>query len=131
MIDDEVSTATIVQIERAFMSEWTNGDFFGVGPLLTENYVASGAFGEMDTRLDRQSLLGTGELSYRIVEAHDFQVKVYGDVAVLTARLAIRGHRKGRDISGNYLHTRIYFSRHGSWRAVAGQLKPVPSGDSV
>lgn len=119
------ATDAITEIELACFNEWTRDERSDFDPLISADYVAAGAFGEHDTSLDRQRMLRTGELTCRVVEANDVEIKFHGAVAVLTARVKLKGQRKGRDISGEYQHTRIYSLRAGSWRAVAGQLHPL------
>jgi hypothetical protein len=115
----------ITEIELACFNAWTKDERSEFDPLISADYVTAGAFGEHDTSWDRQRMLRSGELNCRIVEATDVEIKFHGEIAVLTARVKLTGQRKGRDISGEYQHTRIYSLRSGSWRAVAGQLHPL------
>lgn len=48
---EDVSDA-ITEIERACLDEWTHAGSAAIDPLISSDYVASGAFGERDTILD-------------------------------------------------------------------------------
>jgi ketosteroid isomerase-like protein len=51
----------------------------------------------------------------------DIQVRIYGNVAVVTARGTARGRYKGQDASGQFRYIRVWIKREGRWQAIAAQ----------
>jgi hypothetical protein len=49
------------------------------------------------------------------------KVRVFGDVAIVTAGDVEKSTFKGRDSSGHYVWTDVYVNRNGQWQAVATQ----------
>jgi hypothetical protein len=55
------------------------------------------------------------------------KVRVFGDVAIVTAGDVEKSTYKGKDSSGHYVWTDVYMNRNGQWQAVATQGSKVPS----
>jgi len=49
----------------------------------------------------------------------DFRVRVYGDAAVVTLRIAEKSKSKGKDISGQVRVTDTFIKLAGRWQVVA------------
>jgi len=58
-------------------------------------------------------------------EVSDMTVRFYGDVAVITGNLEIKGMLAGKDVSGKARFTRVYVKKAGHWEAVALQQTRV------
>ena len=54
-------------------------------------------------------------------------VRVFGDVAIVTAGDTEKSTYKGKDSSGHYVWTDVYMKRNGQWQAVATQGSKVPA----
>jgi len=55
------------------------------------------------------------------MEHKDVIMRVYGNVVVVNARTINKGHRRERDVSGEFRYTRVYVKREGRWQAVLSQ----------
>ncbi len=49
----------------------------------------------------------------------DIRVRVFGDVAIATARGVARGRLQGQETTGEFRYTRVWLRRDGRWQAVA------------
>ena len=98
----------VVAMDRILASEYTfiNDDAGGV--VNKKQVLDSFNYGG-----DRQIISYTRE---------DDNVRVYGDVAVLTYRYQSKETYKGQDTSGDYRVTRIFVKRDGRWQIVFSQL---------
>ena len=67
----------------------------------------------------------SGVLSHDTMTKDVGRVKVYGDVAVVTARGQNTGHFRGQPISADEWVTDVYRKIDGRWLCVLTQLTPV------
>ena len=70
-------------------------------------------------------VIESGELSHDTMTKDVGRVKVYGDVAVVTARGRNTGHFRGQRISADEWVTDVYRKVDGRWRCVLTHLTPV------
>ena len=61
-----------------------------------------------------------------VFENSDFDIRVYGDTAVVIARGTVRGRYSGQDASGQFRYTRVWTRRGGRWYAVAAHSSMLP-----
>jgi len=57
----------------------------------------------------------------------DFDVRVYGDVALLSGRTRMTGRYKGKEFTSHYRYIDIYVRRGGEWKIVSVQISRIPS----
>ena len=55
----------------------------------------------------------------------DVEVRVYGDAAVSTSRVAIKGQYSGKVASGDYQSMTVWVKRAAGWQLVANQITPI------
>lgn len=55
----------------------------------------------------------------------DFDVRVYGDVALLSGRTRMTGRYAGEPFTSHYRYIDVYVRRAGQWRVVSVQITPV------
>ena len=56
----------------------------------------------------------------------DFDVRVYGDVALLSGRTRMTGRYKGKPFTSHYRYIDIYVKRSGQWKVVSVQISRIP-----
>jgi ketosteroid isomerase-like protein len=56
----------------------------------------------------------------------DFEVRFYGDVALLSGRTLMTGKYDGEKFTSNYRYIDIYVKRQGAWRIVSVQITRYP-----
>ncbi|MEO5559584.1 MAG: nuclear transport factor 2 family protein [Dokdonella sp.] len=65
-------------------------------------------------------------LSIAPYTVEDFQIRVYGDTALLTGTTAMQGSWDGKAFNSHYRYTDVYVREHGKWRVVNVQTTPIP-----
>jgi ketosteroid isomerase-like protein len=60
----------------------------------------------------------------------DFDVRVYGDVALLSGRTRMTGNYRGEPFASHYRYIDIYVRRGSEWKIVSVQISPIPSESS-
>ncbi len=96
-------------LERYYANEWLSVSPAGV-------VLASGK-GFSATR--------SGELVYDSIEIADPVTRVYGQTAVSTSRVTVKGRHKGQDIGGTYRVSTTLVKKGGRWQIVALITSPA------
>ncbi|MBW8843611.1 MAG: nuclear transport factor 2 family protein [Burkholderiales bacterium] len=56
----------------------------------------------------------------------DFEVRVYGDTALLSGRTRMTGRYQGEAFTSHYRYIDIYVRRDGTWQIVSVQISRIP-----
>jgi ketosteroid isomerase-like protein len=118
---DQQTIREIVDMERQAREASIRRDAEFSERTLAEDYVAITPLGQVTTKQDTISARKSGQLRYDTINVSDMVVRVYGDMAVVTARADVKGHQLGEDFSGPYRYTRVWVRRTGHWQAVSYQ----------
>lgn len=57
----------------------------------------------------------------------DFDVRVYGDVALLSGRTRMSGRHQGTPFRSHYRYIDVYVRRQGKWKIVSVQISRIPN----
>jgi ketosteroid isomerase-like protein len=96
-------------LERYYASEWLSVRPAGV--------VLANGKGFSATR--------SGELVYDSIEIADPVTRVYGQTAVSTSRVTVKGRHKGQDIGGSYRVSTTLVKKGGRWQIIALVTSPA------
>jgi hypothetical protein len=118
---DQDTIREIVDMERQTKEATLHRDADFTQRTLADDYVAITPLGTVTTKQDAVSARKSGQLRYEAMNVTDMVVRIYGDMAVVTARADVRGHQLGEDFSGPYRYTRIWARRNGHWQTVSYQ----------
>lgn len=118
---DQATIREIVDMERQAKEASLHRDPDFTQRTLAEDYVAITPLGQVTTKQDSVTARRSGQLRYDTINVSDMVVRVYGDTAVVTARMDVKGHQLGEDFSGPYRYTRVWVRRAGHWQAVSYQ----------
>lgn len=56
----------------------------------------------------------------------EFEVRLYGDVALLSGRTRMTGRYEGKPFATHYRYIDVYVRRDGAWRIVSVQISRLP-----
>lgn len=118
---DQESIREIIDMEHQAREASLRRDVEFSQKNLAEDYVAITPLGQVTTKQDTVSARKSGQLKYDTINVSDMVVRVYGEMAVVTARADVKGHQLGEDFSGPYRYTRVWVRRTGHWLAVSYQ----------
>ena len=85
--------------------------------LTDETYLGIDAGGAVTTKAQRMAEFH--DVAYDTFETDSHLVRIYGDIAIVTAQMVASGRLKGRDFGGTYRYTHVYRSRNGQWRIIS------------
>ena len=118
---EQATIREIVDMERQAKEASLHRDPDFTQRTLAEDYVAITPLGQVTTKQDSVTARKSGQLRYDTIDVSDMVVRVYGDMAVVTARADVKGHQLGEDFSGPYRYTRVWVRRTGHWQTVSYQ----------
>ena len=56
----------------------------------------------------------------------DFEIRLYGDVALLSGRTNMTGRYDGKTFTSHYRYIDVYVRRNGAWKIVSVQISRIP-----
>lgn len=97
------------------------GDAAALDRMTADDYTFITLRGELRTKAEIVKGFKSGSFKYESREISDLNIRVYGNTAIVTGRSNQKGTENGKDYSGDYRFTRVYFKQHGRWQTVALQ----------
>lgn len=123
-IADALATE-LAGVEEAFNQAMVSNDVLRISACVADDWVLITPEVGMVTRARILQVIESGELSHETMTKDVGRVKVYGDMAVVTARGRNTGHFRGQRISADEWVTDVYRKVDGRWRCVLTHLTPV------
>ena len=115
-------------LESQWRTALIQNDVATVSRLLADDYLGINPNGTLETKADAIALRRSGVVKISSIEPDDIKVRVYGDTAVVTSKVAVEGHDADQDISGHYHYTRVYSHRSGEWKIVSFEASRLQAG---
>ena len=81
--------------------------------------------GNVETKASFVDGLVAPELTIHPYTVEDFEIRLYGDVALLSGRTRMTGTYEGKPFSSHYRYIDIYVRRDGEWKIVSVQISRV------
>ncbi|HWC75636.1 MAG TPA: nuclear transport factor 2 family protein [Gemmatimonadales bacterium] len=100
-------------------------DTVALSKLLAPDFMEISRLGTVRTRADNIRDLASGTLHLTAIKYDSLNVRVYGDVAVLTGIADNTGTMRGFPFSGKIRYTRVFVRKGGRWQAVLMQQTPM------
>jgi uncharacterized protein (TIGR02246 family) len=117
--------AELVAVEDEWARAIVSNDAARIAGFTADDWVIVSASG-VGTREQFMSLVGSGALTHSAMERiSDARVRVYGDTAVLTARMTNTAHYQGERFDADEWVTDVFVNRDGRWLCVLSQVTPV------
>jgi len=102
----------------------TKHDAAALKQIWADDYTFINGSGQLLTKDQRLANLSSGATSLDITMA-GMNVRVYGDAAVTTGRVTIKGQYSGKESSGDYQSMTVWAKRGSAWQLVANQLTKI------
>ncbi|MDR7270147.1 ketosteroid isomerase-like protein [Pelomonas saccharophila] len=82
--------------------------------------------GNLETKASFVDGLMSPDLVIDPYTVEDFEVRVYGDTALLSGRTRMTGKYQGEAFKSHYRYIDIYVKRGGAWKIVSVQISRIP-----
>jgi ketosteroid isomerase-like protein len=104
-------------------------DVASLDRLYADDYIVTQSFGIL-SKAQLMDAYKSGRLKYTSASDKDRSVRVYGDTAVTTGILMLKGQNPKGDFTSNTRYTGVWVKQQGRWRLVAAQLSEIPQQQS-
>ena len=82
--------------------------------------------GDVETKASFVDGLVSPDLVLDPYTVEDFEVRLYGDTALLSGRTRMTGRYQGKAFNSHYRYIDIYVRRSGVWKIVSVQISRIP-----
>lgn len=93
---------------------------------MAEDFRQIDGYGNVETKRSFVEAIVAPELEIDPYTVEDFDVRLYGDVALLSGSSRLTGHFKGKKFESHYRYIDIYVRRGGEWKVVSVQISKFP-----
>jgi uncharacterized protein (TIGR02246 family) len=108
-----------------FSAALSRNDAAAVEGMLTPDYAFVNQNGVVQNRAQRLTPMKNGNLKYESVKYDEVAVHLYGDAAVVTALVDVKGTNRGADISNRFRSTIMLVKVKGRWLMAASQTNII------
>jgi ketosteroid isomerase-like protein len=122
--------STLRDAEIALRQAQLVGDIESLDRLLDDELTFTGPDGLLYGKRDDLDAYRAGAIRITKLEPSEEQVQDFGDIAVVSVRMEMRGSFQGADFGGPFRYTRIWRRSNRAWRIVAGHVSPITGGES-
>jgi len=110
---------------RAYREAIAKRDLTTLDDVWADDYTFTNPHGAFLNKKQRLENLRSAHTQIEPVATEDQDVRVYGDTAVITGRVTLKGKYSGKEASGHYRSISVWVNQQGRWRLVANQLTPI------
>jgi ketosteroid isomerase-like protein len=121
----DVLATELAGVEEAFNRAMVSNDVLRISACIADDWVLVTPESGVVPGSRILHVIESGELSHDTMTKDVTRVKVYGDVAVVTARGRNTGHFRGQRLSADEWVTDVYRKVAGRWLCVLTHLTPV------
>jgi ketosteroid isomerase-like protein len=114
--------ATVAELDREYQLAVKRNDAATMARILADDFVLIAGNGTVH---DREALLAearSASVQYEQQDELEQQVRVWGDTAVVSARLWVKGTRQGQAFDRKLWFSDVYVRTADGWRYVLGQV---------
>ncbi len=111
-----------------FAEQWAkaivSNNAAAIGSFMADDWVIVGE-NEVTKKPDFLAWIESGDLTHETMEmVGEERIQIYGETAVLTARVTNNGHYKNQPFSADEWTTDVFRQREGTWSCVLSQVTP-------
>ena len=110
---------------RAYREAIAKRDLTTLDDIWADDYTFTNPHGAFLNKKQRLENLRSAHTQIEPVATEDQDVRVYGDTAVITGRITLKGKYSGKEASGHHRSISVWVNQQGRWRLVANQLTPI------
>jgi ketosteroid isomerase-like protein len=122
-------TTQLTELADAWDRAIVRKDRAAIEANMAEDFRQIDGSGNVETRQSFVDGLVSPDLRIDPYTVEDFDVRVYGDVALLSGRTRMTGTYQGKPFTSHYRYIDVYARRGGEWKIVSVQITPIrPAG---
>jgi len=114
-------TADLKALDAKLTDAFKARDVKTLDKFTADDYIEIDPRGGVHDKKQFLDHLTKGTAKFTELKETDVKARVFGDTAVLTGLLQLKGMVQDKDISGEYRWTRVYNKKGGEWQCVSEQ----------
>jgi ketosteroid isomerase-like protein len=115
----------LIRLDKEWNEAEARRDVATLERIMSSDFQSIGEDGSVETRANVLDAFRSGDVRLESIEAGDYSVSVYDDVAWMTHRATLRGTYKGQDIGSTYRTTHLWIKEDGQWRVASSQKTAI------
>src|SRR5215470_1180320 len=112
---------TVAALDTEYQAAVKNNDAATMDRILADDFVVVTGSGKIYTKADLLQMARTRRVQYEHQEDSDQTVRVWGDTAVITAKIWLKGTDEGKLFDWHVWFSDTYVRTPAGWRYVHGQ----------
>ena len=116
---------TVARLEREVGEALARCDVEALQRYLADDFIGINVMNLETTKADVLAQFGSSDYEPESLVNDVRRVRLFGDVAVVTAQGSAKGKYKGEQADMIFAYTRIWVNRDGRWQAVAAHASPM------
>ena len=119
---DAATIATLTRQSDAWDKAIVRKDRAAIEANMSEDFRQIDGDGDIVTRAAFVDELVSDQLTIDPYTVEDFEVRLYGDTALLSGRTRMTGKSEGKPFTSNYRYIDIYVRKNGQWKIASVQI---------
>ena len=115
----------LIDVATAWDQAMVTNNVDAIGQYMAQDWAIIGPDGSTSNKAAFLDLIRSGALTHSEMTSQDFQVRVYGETAVLTSRGVSAGDYQGRPFRELELASNVFVKQAGHWKCVLTHLSKL------
>jgi ketosteroid isomerase-like protein len=117
--DQTTVEQTIREMEQAQLAAYLKADTAKLDELWADEFTLTVPNGAVLPKAGYLAMVKTGGVKYDMLQLDGLQVRVFGDTAIASARVTVKGSVGDHPLNGTDVFQTVYVKRDGRWRMVS------------
>ena len=115
----------LITLEGQFAQAIVKADVDALDNIVSDDWIIIGPEGRVISKSAFFEVTRSGALTHSSMESDETRVRLYGDTAIVTARVVTAGAYQGQAFTTRERSTDVFVRQHGHWKCVLTQLTTI------
>jgi uncharacterized protein (TIGR02246 family) len=115
------SRQQLIKIEKELAAALKKNDAKLMASMLAEDWKLVDSDGAVYSRDEIQEMMTSGKLKFESYDSGEFDIRLYGDTAIVIGRDSSKGTYGGEEFSNAGRFTDVFVKKDGAWKLVSSQ----------
>ena len=116
---------TVRKFVDDFSAAFSHNDVAALDRMTVPDYTFVTPTGAIQNKEQRVAPIRSGALKYDYAKYDEIHVRIYGEMAIVTAHVTVKSQLKGAPLNGQFRSTLTLLKVKGNWELVASQASSI------
>jgi ketosteroid isomerase-like protein len=116
---------TVRRFVDDFSAAFSQNDAAALDRMTAPDYTFVTPTGTIQNKEERVAQVRSGDLKYDYAKYDEIKVRIYGEMAIVTAHVTVKSELKGASLNGQFRSTLTLLKVKGMWELVASQASAI------